>query len=94
MVEHVTFNHGVAGSNPAWLTNSEVIMTLDQHIEVQERLEKLSIYYKNIDFPNLSKTCGEAAESIKALAEALKEYEAKMGSIDNPPIGEEASETV
>jgi hypothetical protein len=69
-------------------------MTLEQHIEVQERLDKLANYYKNIDFPNLSKTCADAAKSIKDLTEALKDYEAKMGSIDNPPIEEEASETV
>ena len=69
-------------------------MTLEHHIEVQERLDKLANYYKNIDFPNLSKTCDEAAESIKALVEALKDYEAKFGAIDNPPIEEEVSETV
>lgn len=68
-------------------------MTHEEYIEVQERLQKLSIYYKNIDFPNLSKTCGEAAESIKALVEALKDYEAKFGAIDNPPIKEEGSGT-
>lgn len=69
-------------------------MTHEQHIEVQERLDKLANYYKNIDFPNLSKTCADAARSIKELVAALKDYEAKMGSIDNPPIEEEASETV
>lgn len=68
-------------------------MTYEHHIEVQQRLDKLANYYKNIDFPNLSKTCGEAAESIKTLVEALKDYEAKFGAIDNSPIEEEGDES-
>ena len=68
-------------------------MTHKQHIEVQERLDKLANYYKNIDFPNLSKTCADAARSIKELSEALKNYEAKLGAIDNPPIEEEGDES-
>ncbi len=89
MAEHMTFNHGVESSNLSRLTIYGGFMTVEQHIEVGERLDKLSNYYKNIDFPNLSKTCREAADSIQELVKALKEYEAKFGAIDNPPIEEE-----
>ena len=68
-------------------------MTHEQYTEVQQRLQKLANYYKNIDFPNLSRSFQEAADTINELAATLKDYEAKFGAIDNPPIEEEGSGT-
>ena len=68
-------------------------MTHEHHIEVQERLQKLANYYKNIDFPNLAKNFQDAADTISKLTAALKDYEAKFGAIDNPPIEEEGDES-
>ena len=68
-------------------------MTHEQYIEVHERLQKLANYYKNIDFPNLSRSFQEAADAFKELTATLKDYEAKFGAIDNPPIEEEGDET-